>query len=146
MMTDCWMEKPDERPSFTQIRERLEQMLQKDNPYLDFSVLDESSDYYRVPSFNSLNGESADDQDLFDKESAELLMNENSDNSLGGGKTKEDSHKNETTPLSNPTPDIDPVDANKVDFNNSALRKDMKVNIEVLEMASYRPGRRGILL
>lgn len=145
MMTDCWMEKSEERPSFTQIRERLEQMLQKDNPYLDFSVLDESSDYYRVPSFDSLNGESVD-HDLFDKESAELLTNENGGNSLGEGKTSENSYKNETTPLSNPTPDIDPVDVNKVDFKNCTLRKDMKVNIEALEMALYSPGKRGIVL
>ena len=146
MMTDCWMENPDDRPNFTQIRERLEEMMQVDNPYLDFSVLDESRDYYNAPSFNSLNDESTDDE-LFDKESDELFKNGHDGNSLG-----EDSHKTETASLSNSIPglemdqDIDPDDVNKIDFNNSALRKDVKVNVEALEMALYRPGRRGIVL
>ena len=125
--------------------------MQKDNPYLDFSILDEARDYYNVPSFNSLNEESADDE-LFDREGDELLKNGNEGNSLGEGKTSESSCKTETAPLSNSilglemNQDIDPVDVNKIDFNNSALRKDGKVNIEVLEMAVYRPGRRGIVL
>jgi len=152
------MENPDDRPDFTQIRERLEEMMQKDNPYLDFSVLDESRDYYKVPSFNSLNEECADDE-LFDTESAELLKNGNDGNSLGEGKTSEDSYKDGTAPLSNSNQglemdlEIDTVDVNKIDFDNSSPRdedfrdrKDVKVNIEALEMALYRPGRRGIVL
>ena len=158
MMTDCWMENPDDRPNFTKIRERLEEMMQKDNPYLDFSVLDESRDYYKVPSFNSLNEEPAEDE-LFDTESDELLKNGNDGNSLGEGKTSEELCKDETGPLSSSKegPEMDkdtgPVDVNKIDFNNSCLRdedfldrKDIKENIEALEMALYRPGRRGIVL
>ena len=38
--------------------------MQIDNPYLDFSVLDESRDYYNVPSFNSLEDEASDDEIL----------------------------------------------------------------------------------
>ena len=155
MMTDCWMENPADRPNFTQIRERLEEMMQKDNPYLDFSVLDESRDYYNVPSFNSLNEEFADDE-LFDKESNELIKNGNGANNRGKGKTSEDPYQDKTAPQSNSKQgqqmdqDFDPVDVNEIDFNNSSLRdkdfrdrKDVKVNIEALEMALYRPGRRG---
>lgn len=160
MMTDCWMENPDERPNFTLIRERLEAMMQVDNPYLDFSVLDESRDYYNVPSFNSLMDESTDDE-LFDKDSDELLKDGSDDDiSVGEGSPTEDSNSNEITPMKNP--DIEPqiehidsssVDVNKIEFNNSAFRgndfhdlKDIKVNMDALEMAIYRPGNRGILL
>ena len=66
--------------------------MQKDNPYLDFSVLDESRDYYNVPSFNSLNEESADDE-LFDKDSNELIKNGNGANNRGKGKTSEDPYQ-----------------------------------------------------
>ena len=158
MMTACWMENPEDRPNFTQIRERLEEMMQKDNPYLDFSVLDESRDYYTVPSFNSLNKESADDE-LFDTESDELLNNGNDGNSLGEGKTSEDPLKEETPPLSNSSQGLEmdqhihPVDVNSIDFNNISIRdenfrdgKEVKGNIEALEMALYRPNRRGIML
>ena len=158
MMTDCWMENPDDRPNFTQIRERLEEMMQVDNPYLDFSVLDESRDYYNVPSFNSLNEESTDDE-LFDKESDELLKDESDDISVGEERSTEDSNKNEIVPLSKPTKspemdgDIDSVGVNKIEFHNSAFHgddfhdlKDVKVNIDALEMALYRPGSRGLVL
>ena len=37
MMTDCWMENPGNGPNLTQVRERLEEMTQKENVYLDFS-------------------------------------------------------------------------------------------------------------
>ena len=122
--------------------------MQKDNPYLDFSVLDESRDYYNVPSFNSLNEESADDE-LFEKERAALLKSRSDGNGRGKGETSEDCHKDETEM----DQDISPNDVNKIDFNSSSLRdedssdrKDVKMNIEALEMAVYRPGRRGILL
>ena len=127
--------------------------MQKDNPYLDFSVLDESRDYYNVPSFNSLNEESAEGE-LFDKESDEILMNGNDGNNLEEGKTSEDPYKDETAPLSNSKQGlemdqvIDLVDVSKIDFNNSSLcdenfgdRKDVKVNIEAFKMALYRAGK-----
>ena len=132
--------------------------MQKDNPYLDLSVLDESRDYYHVPSFNSLNEESADDE-LFDKESDELLKDESDDISVGERKTTEDSNKNEIAPLPKPIKapemeeNIDSVDVDKIEFHNSAFRgedfrdlKDVKVNFDALEMALYRPGSRGIVL
>ena len=76
-MTECWMEAPDERPNFTQIRERLEVIIQKDNPYLDLSLLDESRDYYNVPSFNSLVDE--DDEVRGEDESDVVAFREQSD-------------------------------------------------------------------
>ena len=61
MMTDCWKESPEARSTFTQIRERLETMMQKDNPYLDLTAVDETCAYYNVPSFNSVTEESTSD-------------------------------------------------------------------------------------
>ena len=55
MMTECWREDPDSRPSFRQLIDRLEAMLQGDAVYCDLSKHDESSPYYRV------SGEEADD-------------------------------------------------------------------------------------
>ncbi|XP_073248537.1 receptor-type tyrosine-protein kinase FLT3-like [Porites lutea] len=62
MMQDCWQENPENRPDFTTLRESLETMMQKDNPYLDLTAVDESRAYYNVPSFNSITEESADDE------------------------------------------------------------------------------------
>ena len=131
--------------------------MQKDNPYLDFSVLDESRDYYNVPSFDSLNEETADDE-LSDKEGDEL-KDESDDISVGEQKPTEDSNKNEIVPLPKPVKspemdgDIDSLGVNKIEFHNSAFRgedfrdlKDVKVNIDAIEMALYRPGSRGLVL
>jgi len=119
------MENPDDRPSFTQIRERLE-MMQKDNPYLGFSVLEESRDYYNVSSFNNFNEESADDE-LLDKERKELLKDESDDISLGEEKPTEDSNKNEKSSLPKPIKspemdgDIDSLGVNEIEFHDRAF-------------------------
>lgn len=34
-MLQCWYENPEDRPSFAEIRGRLETMMQKDKPYVD---------------------------------------------------------------------------------------------------------------
>ena len=64
MMMKCWQEEPADRPTFQDVRETFEAMMSRENPYLDFSVLDESRDYYHVPSFNSASNEDneADDE------------------------------------------------------------------------------------
>ena len=48
---------------------------------------------------------------------------------------------------------IDPVSVNKIDFNNSVFReedsrdlKDVKLNIEAIEMTADRPDKTGIIL
>ena len=61
MMTDCWKESPEGRPTFTQIRERLETMMQEGTRYLDPAAANETCAYYNVPSFNSVNEKSAND-------------------------------------------------------------------------------------
>lgn len=48
VMKDCWKQDPDERPSFQQLLERLEQLMLQEVDYFQFDKLDESKDYYAV--------------------------------------------------------------------------------------------------
>ena len=52
-MQSCWSESPDDRPSFTQLREQLKRMMERNTPYLDMSKLeDEAHTYYNdIPVF-----------------------------------------------------------------------------------------------
>ena len=61
-MHDCWQDNPENRPTFTQIRETLENIMQRDNPYLDLTAVEESHVEYNVPCFDSMAEESDDDQ------------------------------------------------------------------------------------
>ena len=49
LMTECWKEDPRARPSFYQMIEKLEIIMQKDAPYLDVNKHDEAHPYYNVP-------------------------------------------------------------------------------------------------
>ena len=49
-MTECWREDPSTRPSFLQLIEKLEVIMQMDVPYFDPSKYDETSPYYNVPA------------------------------------------------------------------------------------------------
>ena len=46
-MTDCWKQNPDERPSFKELVEMLENLMLQDVGYFDFTLLDETKDYYQ---------------------------------------------------------------------------------------------------
>ena len=153
------MESPDERPNFTQIRERLEAMMQKDNPYLDFSVLDESRDYYNVPSFNSLEEETSDDEKL-DKDEADASQETLLEDQEDENKSLEDSNRNELTTMEEAFKRLD-KDGDKYDptsvtgftFDNNNLGgknfrdlKDVRVDLEAIELSLYRPGNRAIVL
>ena len=77
-MEKCWEEAPEDRPTFQTIRESFEAMMSRENPYIDFSVLDESKEYYNVPSFNSAPDEDEKISDASDgnKEEVEKEINE----------------------------------------------------------------------
>ena len=49
LMTDCWKEEPRSRPSFFQLIEKLEVIMQRDAPYLDLNKHNEDHPYYNVP-------------------------------------------------------------------------------------------------
>ena len=151
------MESPDDRPKFTQIRERLEVMMQKDNPYLDFSLLDESREYYNVPSFNSLVDETTDDE-LLDKEDDELIRETsdgfNDEESIDVG---DSAKRNELATMAEAfkmldkrSDNFDPgfgLNNNKK-FERKEFRelKDIKVDFDAIEMSLFRPGNKEIAL
>ena len=55
-MRQCWKEKPTERPSFTVIRERVEQMMLHDCPYLDM----DDANYSFAPLYETLSDENVE--------------------------------------------------------------------------------------
>ena len=48
LMTDCWKYDPDERPTFPELVERLEELMLKEVDYHTFDKLDESKACYAV--------------------------------------------------------------------------------------------------
>ena len=48
MMSNCWKEVPDERPTFEQLIVQLEQMMTRDTPYFDFEKLDETEPQWGI--------------------------------------------------------------------------------------------------
>ena len=57
-MTDCWKEEPRSRPSFYQLIEKLEVIMERDAPYLDLNKHNEDHPYYNVPPETSEEGAS----------------------------------------------------------------------------------------
>lgn len=121
--------------------------MQIDNPYLDFSVLDESRDYYNVPSFNSLEDEASDDE-ILDK-------SEDGQGSKDEDEPGDDPQWNELDALSQGFKRLNKGGDNPFDFtfennnlNGKDFRdlKDVKVNLDAIEMSLYRPGNRGLVL
>ncbi|XP_047133293.1 angiopoietin-1 receptor-like isoform X2 [Hydra vulgaris] len=60
IMLHCWNEDPLQRPTFTELREHLEEILSEGDHYFSFDI-DEENTYYNAASFNSLPPESNDD-------------------------------------------------------------------------------------
>lgn len=119
--------------------------MQKDNPYLDFSVLDESRAYYNVPSFNSVMEESTDD-DLFDKDDHECHQDSNENAELVNSKPDEDTKGNmgklELTEEKKNNVNTENDDGYcKIDDKGLA---DVKINFDDLQRSLCRPTRRGI--
>ena len=53
-MKNCWQEHTQDRPSFSDVIQSLEILMTRDNPYVEFTGINESDDCYLVPSFNSV--------------------------------------------------------------------------------------------
>ena len=88
IMAKCWKENPDERPSFTQLREDLENMMIVDKPYLDFDGFDESREYYNVPSFHSIQDD--DEEFILGEEDKESDRSPSNQGDLGTNNLSED--------------------------------------------------------
>ena len=68
-MRDCWNQIPDERPSFEDLVERVEQLLLQEVDYFDMNKLDESKDYYKVQE-ESATSETEGAEDKAEQETA----------------------------------------------------------------------------
>ncbi|XP_078362132.1 uncharacterized protein LOC144646418 [Oculina patagonica] len=55
LMTRCWADDPDERPTFTELCQDLEDWMQRDVPYLDLGQLDEDQPYYDASAVSAVN-------------------------------------------------------------------------------------------
>ena len=60
MMLKCWHEIPTKRPSFTDLREELEELMTANDKYCTL-LIDKDSAYYHYPSFKSISDNSEND-------------------------------------------------------------------------------------
>ena len=158
LMQLCWQESPDDRPSFSQLRDKLEEMMQVDNPYLDLSNLDESRAYYNVPSFNSANEETTDSA-LSGDEQAQISKDSRSESNVTMELENEDNEMENARVLKlQPSLETDQtatgqsVEATMNPFNTQAYPrgvsnlKDVKINLDDLEKQLYRSKNRNFVL
>jgi len=68
-MCHCWNAIPSQRPTFTELREHLEKIMEQCDKYFSFEI-DDSKAYYNVASFKSIPSDEEED-DLFSKDGDE---------------------------------------------------------------------------
>lgn len=62
-MLHCWNEDPLQRPTFTELRDHLEEIMSQGCHYMSFDI-DEKNVYYNVASYNSVPDENEDDIEI----------------------------------------------------------------------------------
>ena len=67
IMRHCWNQTPQRRPTFTELREHLEKLMQIKAEYFSLSI-DFTKAYYNVASFKSLESEEEEEVSVFTKE------------------------------------------------------------------------------
>lgn len=65
-MLHCWNKDPLQRPTFTELREHLENVISAGDKYLTFDI-NEKNTYYNTASFKSVSSESEEDEMVVDK-------------------------------------------------------------------------------
>ena len=60
-MQQCWKQKPNERPSFTDIRKQVERMMLHHCPYLDMA----DASYSYAPFYETLNDDKTEQESTF---------------------------------------------------------------------------------
>ncbi|XP_071963433.1 uncharacterized protein [Antedon mediterranea] len=73
IMLSCWHDRPDDRPTFTEIRYHLEDMLEQDTPYVDVSIDPYRECFYHASSSSSSSSTSIEDP-LQDSETGSLIL------------------------------------------------------------------------
>ena len=72
-MLDCWQENPASRPTFTQLKAKLDSMLLESKEYIQFNSIDAEQPYYsRLNNEEEENGTANDDQASSSASMAEL--------------------------------------------------------------------------
>ena len=66
IMLHCWNEDPLQRPTFTELREHLDDIISAGDKYLTFDINEENT-YYNVASFKSVSSENEEDEMLVDE-------------------------------------------------------------------------------
>ncbi|KAJ7380809.1 hypothetical protein OS493_007191 [Desmophyllum pertusum] len=61
LMTRCWADNPDARPTFTALCQDLEDWMLRDTPYLDLDQLDEDQPYYDASAVSASSGSSCEE-------------------------------------------------------------------------------------
>ncbi|XP_068755364.1 myoblast growth factor receptor egl-15-like isoform X3 [Montipora capricornis] len=64
LMTDCWNQDPDERPSFQRLYKRLDDMLEEQGDYFDFGKKDDSKYYYTTQEAKTVENDELDNLDV----------------------------------------------------------------------------------
>ena len=60
LMQECWMENPNDRPTFADLRSQFDALLTKDNPYIQFENINAHMPYYN--SHHSQHNSHSDDE------------------------------------------------------------------------------------
>jgi len=71
IMCHCWNEIPARRPTFTELREHLEKIMEKGARYFTFDI-DHNKAYYNVASFKSIPSDDEEEETPFTKEHDEI--------------------------------------------------------------------------
>ena len=70
-MLRCWHDDPVQRPTFSQVREQLEAVITHGGTYCTFDI-NEDSNYYLEPSFNSIPEEEEMEDEVKNKPSVKV--------------------------------------------------------------------------
>ena len=63
LMTLCWADNPDARPTFTELCQDLEDWMQRDTPYLDINQVNEDQPYYDASAVSVSSGSACEEHD-----------------------------------------------------------------------------------
>ncbi|KAL9980676.1 hypothetical protein ACROYT_G009289 [Oculina patagonica] len=63
LMTSCWADNPDARPTFTWLCQDLEDWMTRDNPYLDINQVNEYQPYYEASAVSASSGSSCEEHE-----------------------------------------------------------------------------------
>ena len=81
-MQDCWLENPNDRPTFTDLRSQFDALLTKDNPYIQFENINAHMPYYnsRLSRHNS----NSDDEHTLGISSSDIEFSSSSSMTMNG--------------------------------------------------------------